>query len=105
MNAISRPSTKTLISLASLAGFAAGALLVVVAFSREPVSSTGDADYIPVAARYSPGSAVPESNVSFGTPILDPAATTSPWAFEAATPERPGGPGAKRPDLFSAPGG
>ena len=45
MNPISRPNTKTLISLASLAGFAAGALLVVVAFSREPVSSTGDSDY------------------------------------------------------------
>jgi len=105
MNPISRPSTKALLSLVTLAGFAAGALLVVVAFSREPVPSTGDADYIPVATRYSPGSAVRESSVSFSTPVLDPAATASPWTFEAATPERHGGPGAKRPDLLSAPGG
>ena len=105
MNPISRPNTKTLISLASLAGFAAGALLVVVAFSREPVSSTGDSDYTPVATRYSPESAVRESNVSFSAPILEPVAAPSSWAFEAATSERPGGPGAKRPDLLGAPGG
>jgi hypothetical protein len=69
------------------------------------VPSTGDADYIPVATRHSPESAVSESNLFFSTPVLDPAATASPWAFERATPERPGGPGAKRPDLLGAPGG
>lgn len=105
MNPTSRPSTKALLSLVTLAGFAAGALLVVVAFSREPVPTTGDSDYMPVATRHSPEGAVSESNVSVSTPVLDPGATASPWAFEAATPKRPGGTGAKRPDLLSAPGG
>jgi hypothetical protein len=105
MNPISRLNSKTLISLASLAGFAAGALLVVVAFSREPVSSTSDADYVPVANRYSPESALREPNVSFSAPILEPVSAPSSWAFEAVTAERPGGPGAKRPDLLGAPGG
>jgi len=95
-----------MLSLATLAGFAAGASLMgMVALSHQRAPNASDSDHVAASAHRSPGIAARESEVFFSAPNSQTLEPSSPWAFETATPDLPRGPGAKRPDLLGSPGG
>jgi len=99
MNPTSRPNFKSFISLTTLAALLVG----VAALSRQPAPKSSAP--IAVSTSRSVPARATEFDLLLSAPMVEALTPPSPWAFEAATRETAGGPGAKRPDLLGAPEG